>query len=484
MSQIHNGHSMEIEEDSSTFECPHCGAEILGSNRFTHEAVCARMHRNGNAQRSSRSLPMSRENSSSGLPYPTNPAYQDSRQAQIREEPRIAQIREEPRMAQNQLMTCPNCEKSIRLQDMNFHMDHECSARDKIPCEFCDQLIPMASYTGHIDNCPVRKEHEREQAQRRAQSASPQRSAPHSHLREASQERRQGSQQAGNISPSQESQGSQNQQERSQDQGSSQGGFMSFLSNLAHAAFGSNRQESNTEQQSSQGGALNFISRLLGGPQTESERAESHIPNTRRRAETPPNVNRQPRNPFRIAEPSNVQNPNINRPTRGTLVRTIERGPGGTVIIRTRVVPSDQLQRRQMMMDPMDMGGMNSAENMGPLGLMLNMLSGGYPNEMLGMNFGNMGNPESGGQEEQGLNKEILNSMAVVKYNKAQERNVDPEAKSCPICLDEFEDGQELRFLWCLHRFHKGCVDQWLEKHTNCPICKKEYSEAEHTYAS
>jgi hypothetical protein len=44
----------------------------------------------------------------------------------------------------------------------------------------------------------------------------------------------------------------------------------------------------------------------------------------------------------------------------------------------------------------------------------------------------------------------------------------------CAICMSEFAPGDTLRVLPCLHRFHKGCVDQWLcEARAACPICRE-----------
>ncbi|XP_078681554.1 E3 ubiquitin-protein ligase ZNRF3-like [Branchiostoma floridae x Branchiostoma belcheri] len=41
----------------------------------------------------------------------------------------------------------------------------------------------------------------------------------------------------------------------------------------------------------------------------------------------------------------------------------------------------------------------------------------------------------------------------------------------CAICLEEFQDGQELRIVPCLHEFHKDCVDPWLLSNRTCPLC-------------
>lgn len=48
--------------------------------------------------------------------------------------------------------------------------------------------------------------------------------------------------------------------------------------------------------------------------------------------------------------------------------------------------------------------------------------------------------------------------------------------ETCPICIIDFEDGDDLRVLPCEghHRFHQQCVDQWLlELSSSCPICRQ-----------
>ncbi|BEJ12640.1 hypothetical protein CspHIS471_0211000 [Cutaneotrichosporon sp. HIS471] len=59
----------------------------------------------------------------------------------------------------------------------------------------------------------------------------------------------------------------------------------------------------------------------------------------------------------------------------------------------------------------------------------------------------------------------------------------------CPICLLEFEDGDDLRVLPCQgqHRFHQACVDPWLLRvSTSCPLCRKDFNPdlEEHADAS
>jgi|EP00942_MAST-04A_sp_MAST-4A-sp1_P001227 hypothetical protein len=43
---------------------------------------------------------------------------------------------------------------------------------------------------------------------------------------------------------------------------------------------------------------------------------------------------------------------------------------------------------------------------------------------------------------------------------------------TCTICLSDFEDGEELSFLNCKHRFHTECINEWLNRSGFCPNCK------------
>lgn len=43
---------------------------------------------------------------------------------------------------------------------------------------------------------------------------------------------------------------------------------------------------------------------------------------------------------------------------------------------------------------------------------------------------------------------------------------------ACAVCLDDFVAGDELRSLPCAHHFHVACIDPWLARKPDCPLCK------------
>ncbi|KAG6975373.1 hypothetical protein JG688_00002444 [Phytophthora aleatoria] len=53
--------------------------------------------------------------------------------------------------------------------------------------------------------------------------------------------------------------------------------------------------------------------------------------------------------------------------------------------------------------------------------------------------------------------------------------STDTEAETCPICLDDFEDGADVKVLPCQHFFHVDCINPWLEGRSGrCPLCKQD----------
>lgn len=67
---------------------------------------------------------------------------------------------------------------------------------------------------------------------------------------------------------------------------------------------------------------------------------------------------------------------------------------------------------------------------------------------------------------------------AIDKHNDAH--FLDYHHNICSICLDEYEPGEPVRILPCLHAYHSDCIFPWLtERSPTCPLCKAMF-EAVH----
>ncbi|CAI5713596.1 unnamed protein product [Peronospora destructor] len=75
-------------------------------------------------------------------------------------------------------------------------------------------------------------------------------------------------------------------------------------------------------------------------------------------------------------------------------------------------------------------------------------------------------------------NKEELTEVQKVKSMTDETTywsSADSDAETCPICLDDFEDGADVKVLPCQHFFHVECINPWLEGQSGrCPLCKQD----------
>ncbi|KAG6413087.1 hypothetical protein SASPL_125787 [Salvia splendens] len=48
-----------------------------------------------------------------------------------------------------------------------------------------------------------------------------------------------------------------------------------------------------------------------------------------------------------------------------------------------------------------------------------------------------------------------------------------PNSSDCAICLESFLEGESCREIpICRHLFHSNCVDRWIGRKPNCPVCR------------
>lgn len=58
------------------------------------------------------------------------------------------------------------------------------------------------------------------------------------------------------------------------------------------------------------------------------------------------------------------------------------------------------------------------------------------------------------------------------------EKRPEQDEVECPICIGTIESGDAVRHLGCGHTFHRSCVDLWLVRCADCPLCKKKVEVA------
>eukprot|EP00929_Paragymnodinium_shiwhaense_P005914 TRINITY_DN10852_c0_g1_i2.p1 TRINITY_DN10852_c0_g1~~TRINITY_DN10852_c0_g1_i2.p1 ORF type:complete len:459 (+),score=101.71 TRINITY_DN10852_c0_g1_i2:102-1478(+) len=68
-----------------------------------------------------------------------------------------------------------------------------------------------------------------------------------------------------------------------------------------------------------------------------------------------------------------------------------------------------------------------------------------------------------------GLSTEAIGQIERFSWG---EQPVRGEQAQCMVCLSEFAGNDEVMRLPCGHVFHASCVEEWLRRCTDCPICK------------
>jgi len=81
--------------------------------------------------------------------------------------------------------------------------------------------------------------------------------------------------------------------------------------------------------------------------------------------------------------------------------------------------------------------------------------------------------------QRRGMSGDTINQVEKMTWT-AEPR--DDGQTTCMVCLAEFTAGEEVRKLPCNHVFHCECIDEWLRRCTDCPICKANVDRALRNY--
>ncbi|KAK1431672.1 hypothetical protein QVD17_08204 [Tagetes erecta] len=81
---------------------------------------------------------------------------------------------------------------------------------------------------------------------------------------------------------------------------------------------------------------------------------------------------------------------------------------------------------------------------------------------------------ESVGIENRGISTTRISQLPTSKYRSRLFSKSKKKEESCVICQMNFNYGERLITLPCLHQYHTKCISDWLKLKKNCPICQKE----------
>ena len=73
------------------------------------------------------------------------------------------------------------------------------------------------------------------------------------------------------------------------------------------------------------------------------------------------------------------------------------------------------------------------------------------------------------------VSQEEVDKLSYITYKELKETIKHGLMTECSICIDTFEENDDVLYTDCCHVFHKTCINKWLTKYNiKCPICKKD----------
>ncbi|KAE8671410.1 putative Thioredoxin domain-containing protein [Hibiscus syriacus] len=179
--------------------------------------------------------------------------------------------------------------------------------------------------------------------------------------------------------------------------------------------------------------------------------------------------------PGRISEslhnimPSIPSNDGINHPSvnRDSFQRYNMDGIAEVLLTLERIEQDEELTYEQLLVleTSLFLNGLNFYDQHRDMRLDIDNMS--YE-ELLALEerMGNVSSALSEGAMSKCLKKSIYGETSLV------DAEVSCEVEKCSICQEEYFVGDEVGRLQCEHRYHVGCIQQWLRVKNWCPICK------------
>jgi len=176
---------------------------------------------------------------------------------------------------------------------------------------------------------------------------------------------------------------------------------------------------------------------------------------------------RAPQNSGRISISTRHQVGNIVPPQPGTSVGG-QPGPAATL------TPNDRLQFRQLMLAMINSQNLGAGRGANPIFTQL------LGNQLLGTSKPTAAHLSSRLPTRKYKKPQRSSRIISTDELKVEDGINDDEATSpkCRICLEHYEDGDEVKTLPCFHFFHSECIDKWFQLSDECCICKNSLIES------
>lgn len=71
-----------------------------------------------------------------------------------------------------------------------------------------------------------------------------------------------------------------------------------------------------------------------------------------------------------------------------------------------------------------------------------------------------------------GLSQTTIDHIEQFRWGDRARAAGDDSQSQCMVCLCDFGSDEQVKRLPCGHLFHGSCIDEWLRRCTDCPICK------------
>ncbi|KAK2194778.1 bifunctional Zinc finger [Babesia duncani] len=137
--------------------------------------------------------------------------------------------------------------------------------------------------------------------------------------------------------------------------------------------------------------------------------------------------------------------------------------------VSQRMASADLRQSQSMSNSSNTMGTSSSSTRMTPRGV-LSM----YPSPR-SINISES-SQESYFNVGSGLPLGLIEAFPISRFQSNVSETCEEDRKTCTICLENFVHDEIIRRLPCTHAYHTSCIDAWLLRSKNCPICKCDCS--------